>query len=39
VSDFLKARRDPVIDEMLAAYDRVLKQLSALIRRARIHEV
>jgi|SRR6476646_7412522 len=28
-----------VIDEMLAAYDRVLKQLSALIRRARIHEV
>jgi len=28
-----------VIDETLAAYDRVLKQLSALIRRARIHEV
>ena len=28
-----------VIDEMLAAYDRVLEQLSALIRRARIHEV
>ena len=27
-----------VIDEMLAAYDRVLKQLSALIRRARMHE-
>jgi hypothetical protein len=28
-----------VIDEMLAAYDRVLKQLTVLIRRARIHEV
>jgi hypothetical protein len=28
-----------VIDEMLAAYDRVLKQLSALIRRAPTHKV
>jgi hypothetical protein len=36
-----KAEQDAiaVIDEMLAAYDRVLKQLPALIRRARMHEV